>query len=72
MYAFVKQGGQFLATKRTDGVSTSDIIARVLRHANAYMKRNIERGCPLEEVVDPSTPPAAVSDYRKQIRQHRV
>ena len=28
VYAFVKQQGKFHATKRTDGISTSDLITR--------------------------------------------
>ncbi|CAO3624003.1 unnamed protein product [Cunninghamella blakesleeana] len=44
VYAFVKAQGKFLPTQRTDGISTSDLITRIVRDYDAYLRRNLERG----------------------------
>ncbi|KAG8046572.1 hypothetical protein GUJ93_ZPchr0008g13221 [Zizania palustris] len=44
VYEFVKAVGKFKETKRTDGVSTSDIIMRILKDYNQYIMRNLTRG----------------------------
>ncbi|OVA05629.1 Cytidyltransferase-like domain [Macleaya cordata] len=44
VYEFVKAIGKFKETKRTDGISTSDIIMRILKDYNQYVMRNLERG----------------------------
>lgn len=44
VYAFVKEQGKFLPTKRTEGISTSDLITRIVRDYDAYLRRNLERG----------------------------
>uniref|UniRef100_A0A453RWT8 Uncharacterized protein n=1 Tax=Aegilops tauschii subsp. strangulata TaxID=200361 RepID=A0A453RWT8_AEGTS len=43
-YEFVKSIGRFKETKRTDGISTSDIIKRILKDYNQYIMWNITRG----------------------------
>lgn len=40
----VKKAGKFKATQRTDGISTSDIIMRLIRDYNDYVLRNLSRG----------------------------
>uniref|UniRef100_A0A0C9QUC3 choline-phosphate cytidylyltransferase n=1 Tax=Wollemia nobilis TaxID=56998 RepID=A0A0C9QUC3_9CONI len=44
VYEFVKSIGKFKETKRTDGISTSDIIMRMLKDYNQYVMRNLARG----------------------------
>ncbi|CAA6669584.1 unnamed protein product [Spirodela intermedia] len=44
VYEFVKAAGKFKETKRTEGISTSDIIMRILRDYNQYVMRNLARG----------------------------
>jgi choline-phosphate cytidylyltransferase len=44
VYEFVKAAGRFKETKRTDGVSTSDLIMRIVKDYNQYVMRNLARG----------------------------
>ncbi|PIA37688.1 hypothetical protein AQUCO_03000321v1, partial [Aquilegia coerulea] len=44
VYEFVKSIGKFKETQRTEGISTSDIIMRMLKDYNQYVMRNLERG----------------------------
>lgn len=44
VYEFVKAAGKFKETKRTDGISTSDIIMRIVKDYNEYVMRNLARG----------------------------
>ncbi|KAI8885918.1 hypothetical protein K501DRAFT_331620 [Backusella circina FSU 941] len=50
VYAFVKEQGRFFPTERTDGISTSDLITRIVRDYDAYLRRNLERGVTAKEL----------------------
>ena len=32
------------ATKRTEGISTTDLIGKILKDRRKYLKRNVDRG----------------------------
>jgi len=44
IYKFVKDQGKYMTIKRTDGISTSDIILRIVKHYDEYVRRNLKRG----------------------------
>ncbi|KAM3164772.1 Choline-phosphate cytidylyltransferase [Lachancea thermotolerans] len=50
IYRPIKQMGKFVATQRTDGISTSDIITRIIRDYDKYLMRNFARGATRREL----------------------
>jgi len=50
LYGVFKKNHRFLATKRTEGISTSDIIYRVLKHYDEYIERSIKKGAKKEDI----------------------
>ena len=45
-YSIPKAMGRFKGTKRTEGVSTTDVVAKILKNKEMYYVRNLRRGVP--------------------------
>ena len=46
VYATIKESGMFRPSKRTEGVSTSDIILRVIKYRDDFMRQALEKYTP--------------------------
>jgi choline-phosphate cytidylyltransferase len=50
VYAGIKAAGMFMPTQRTDGISTTDIITRIVKNYDEYIERNLSRGAKRDEL----------------------
>lgn len=50
IYKPIKEEGKFLTTQRTLGISTSDIITKIIRDYDKYLARNFARGATRKEL----------------------
>ncbi|KAM3177330.1 hypothetical protein ACTXT7_004744 [Hymenolepis weldensis] len=50
IYQPFKDADMFLTTQRTEGISTTEVIGRILKDYDGYLKRNISRGLTRHEL----------------------
>ena len=50
VYGQFKKANRFLATKRTEGISTTDLINRILIDYDRYVERNVKKGLKPKEM----------------------
>lgn len=50
IYKPMKEAGMFIATQRTEGISTSDLITKIIKDYDKYLMRNFARGATRQEL----------------------
>ncbi|CAI5759578.1 unnamed protein product [Candida verbasci] len=71
IYKPIKQEGKFLTTQRTEGISTSDIISKIIRDYDKYLMRNFARGATRKE-LNVSWLKKNELDFKKHIQDFRT
>ncbi|EGV60657.1 choline-phosphate cytidylyltransferase [Yamadazyma tenuis] len=71
IYKPIKELGMFLATQRTDGISTSDIITKIIKDYDKYLMRNFARGATRKE-LNVSWLKKNELDFKKHINDFRT
>eukprot|EP01107_Rhizomastix_libera_P002728 TRINITY_DN14694_c0_g1_i1.p1 TRINITY_DN14694_c0_g1~~TRINITY_DN14694_c0_g1_i1.p1 ORF type:complete len:327 (+),score=62.98 TRINITY_DN14694_c0_g1_i1:40-981(+) len=66
IYGHIKEKGMFLETKRTDGISTSDLILQIVRDYDTYVERNISRGYTAEQLNLGPLAKIKVAEHKKR------
>ncbi len=70
IYKPMKKAGMFVATQRTEGISTSDIITKIIRDYDKYLMRNFARGATRKE-LNVSWLKKNELDLKKQVGEFR-
>ncbi|ODQ80744.1 hypothetical protein BABINDRAFT_160962 [Babjeviella inositovora NRRL Y-12698] len=70
IYKPIKEQGKFLTTQRTEGISTSDIITKIIRDYDKYLLRNFARGATRKD-LNVSWLKKNELDLRKHISEFR-
>ncbi|KAM9901859.1 hypothetical protein OXX80_011274 [Metschnikowia pulcherrima] len=71
IYKPIKEKGMFLTTQRTEGISTSDIITKIIRDYDKYLMRNFARGATRKE-LNVSWFKKNELDFKKHINDFRT
>ena len=71
IYKPIKEKGMFLTTQRTSGVSTSDIITKIIKDYDKYLMRNFSRGATRQE-LNVSWIKKNELDFKKHIHDFRT
>lgn len=71
IYKPIKELGMFLATQRTEGISTSDIITKIIKDYDKYLMRNFARGATRTE-LNVSWLKKNELDFKKHVNDFRT
>lgn len=71
IYRPIKEQGKFLTTQRTDGISTSDIITKIIKDYDKYLLRNFARGATRQE-LNVSWLKKNELDFKKHVNEFRA
>ena len=69
VYGPLKEADRFLASKRTDGISTTDIIVAIIKDYDTYVLRNYKRGVSFRDMNVPWYKRLSIR-YRVYAEQH--